>query len=263
MIKKYIWSLIFMSVVTGMCFSQGLGIGASERSLFSVGCGIIATNNIFRITRTYQSEQIAPDFAAGKKDFSSKKLTIDTNCNDIGGYLFFDATYAEMDVSFATGKAACSMKGRLFDAIKMGVSVYGKYPIVLNSLGFTISPIAGIQYDIALDATTRHGNKVVAGNTEEKAGILIYTGKENGHSKYRSGTVNDINALMIKFGASARYPVSDKFYFDTQFLWGILLYNTLIDSNERDRKDSFESLGYEEKYLFHGTTFKIAVGYVL
>lgn len=77
----------------------------------------------------------------------------------IGGFIFFDVTYAELNVSFAYGSISNLSYNTLLNkekevdkeklsAMQFGFSLLGKYPINMGKL--TIFPLFGVDYNIVL-----------------------------------------------------------------------------------------------------------------
>jgi len=89
---------------------------------------------------------------------------------DIGGFVFFDAKYAELDFYFAYGrfspvfeKSFRILKGVVGDILdgnmtQLGFSLVGKYPIDLGKL--TVFPLAGISYNIVLSMKNDNGDSI-------------------------------------------------------------------------------------------------------
>jgi opacity protein-like surface antigen len=81
-----------------------------------------------------------------------------------GGFIFFDVTYAELDVNFAYGSLSYVTKdyesgektnsdNTSGTALQLGFSLLGKYPINLGSI--TIFPLVGVDYNIVFSAKTK------------------------------------------------------------------------------------------------------------
>jgi hypothetical protein len=80
-----------------------------------------------------------------------------------GGFGFFDATYAELDVSFAYGMINFIIDEPGFkyngdgNLLQLGFSLLGKYPISLAALPFTLFPLLGVDYNLALSGKDPDG----------------------------------------------------------------------------------------------------------
>jgi len=142
--KKVLMSLVLLTMVTASAvFAQGISLAAGGGLLldWSVNNGI-------------------------KVEYHGESLSISLDNLSFGGFGFFDATYAEADVSFAYGSLTGTEKGRIGShsasgteekesALQLGFSLLGKYPIKLG--GFTIFPLLGFNYNIVLSAWDKNG----------------------------------------------------------------------------------------------------------
>jgi hypothetical protein len=148
-----------------------------------------------------------------------------------GGYIFFDASFAELTVEFSGGKLVGSLpNGWSHTALKL--SFLGKYPLNLDSL--TLFPIAGIDYRIILAVMDENGGKWPVSDTRE------------------------YNALWFQFGGGADYSINQTFYLRGEILYGFRLKN----KEEKDDINSARIWGLHAKYkVGRGPTLKIAVGY--
>jgi len=101
-----------------------------------------------------------------------------------GGLGFFDATYAEMDISFAYGSATTvtdipefrgngSVDG---SAVQLGFSLLGKYPIKLGALPLTLFPLLGFDYNRVLSVKDKDGNSADNPGDSSQLGILAGAG---------------------------------------------------------------------------------------
>ena len=145
--KKCISVLILLAIAAGGAFALDLSAGGGL--LF----GLAARNGI-------KAEGTTVDFEGY---IGARNL-------DIGGVLFFDATYAEFDFYFAYGKCfgvfekdfdTDSYKGTPFgkmmkgSMMQLGFSLVGKYPFDLGKL--TVFPLAGISYNLVLSYKNEDG----------------------------------------------------------------------------------------------------------
>jgi len=121
----------------------------------------------------------------------------------IGGFGFFDATYAELDVSFAYGMQklvvtdkwgtgvmawdiVSGMMGNSFEggALQLAFTLLGKYPINLG--GFTLFPLLGADYNLVLSSWNKNGLHDDSKYTMENMsqfGLLAGTGFDLSFSK--------------------------------------------------------------------------------
>ena len=238
-------------------FLAFIGVGAAlsaQDRLFSVGGGLIGVNNWMVFTNTFDKER-SDDTLAG--DSKMSKSTNIGNALDFGGYAFFDATYGEFDLIISGGKAFYGSGGGgdgALDAVKLGLALYGKYPIKIGSSGLSIAPMAGIQYDIVLGAFTAGGNPVQPGNKTKGTGIFVYGGKDD---PAKEGTLMDLNTLSLKLGADARYFFTEQLFLDSQILWGVVFDSTSVAGLRQSLKDA----DAKTDIFTHGVTFKLGLGY--
>jgi len=148
-----------------------------------------------------------------------------------GGYGFFDATYAEMDVSLAYGSITYvydypGHKGTESggSAIQLGFSLLGKYPIGLG--GFTLFPLLGADYNLVLSSKDRNGRPEDNPGDASQFGLLV--------------------------GAGLDFPLSGAL-----FLRGETLFHLRFPS--KDMKDT--ASGGASTTLGMGPRIKIGVGY--
>jgi opacity protein-like surface antigen len=150
----------------------------------------------------------------------------------IGGFGFFDATYAELDVSFAYGSATY-----VYDfpgtndnedggsALQLGFTLLGKYPIDWN--GFTLFPLLGADYNLVLSSKDKNGKPEDNPGDNSQFGILA--------------------------GAGLDYPLSSAL-----FLRGEALFHLRLPS--KDAKDAAKQSGGDTTFGM-GPRIKVGVGY--
>jgi outer membrane protein W len=101
-----------------------------------------------------------------------------------GGFIFFDITYAELDVNFAYGSLSGVGKdyntGKKSEpvnsgsALQLGFSLLGKYPINLGSL--TVFPLLGVDYNIVFSVKDKDGKKGSNPGYSNQFGLLAGVG---------------------------------------------------------------------------------------
>jgi outer membrane protein W len=154
-----------------------------------------------------------------------------------GGFGFFDATYAELDVSFAYGSltAVADLPGKketgdFGSAIQLGFTLLGKYPI--DWRGFTLFPLLGFDYNVALSY------KDDKGKSEDHPG--------------------DLNQFGFLAGAGLDYPLD--FLSDALFLRGEVLLHLRFPN--KLMKDTATEMGAgTDTTLGVGPRIKVGVGY--
>jgi hypothetical protein len=260
MVKKTLLVLVLAACAAGMAF-------ALPEFKLSAGAGIIGANTWQVVTESWKNEQTASNDFVGKPNPGDIKYTKKTGTHagyDFGGFLFFDATYAEFDVTIGGGKVEIySPNGTgQYDATKLGLALYGKYPFAVGDSGVTIAPLVGAQFDMVLAAKDDFGNAVEKGDKDKDTGVLLYDGKDGTAAKYKNGTVFDYSTIAVKLGAEAKAPLSEKLYLSTQALWGITFNSAAVESWRKAYADFYDSSSTPKLDIFtHGVTFKLSVGY--
>lgn len=193
-------------------------------------------------------------------------MTQSVTQGNFGGFLFFDATWAEFSLLFQgsynsyrevlTGDdgSRSSFAGTGTEAM-MGFSLLGKYPFTLSG-GFTIFPLLGIQYRVALSESRTPDRGTKYDRTGQYA--LAYADTDK-HGKPRS--ISLWNALWIDLGVGLDYALQSGLYLRGELLYGFRL-QTPYETDSVDRSisvthDSDPSMGG----LTSGPTLKIALGY--
>jgi outer membrane protein W len=154
--KKSISILVLLALVTvGGAFAQGFGLSAGGGLLFDYS----ANNGIE-----------ASGFYTG------------TRTTSFGGFIFFDATYAELDVSFAYGSVTGVYDWPVLGSgtedagsvMQLGFTLLGKYPIDLGAV--TLFPLVGVGYNAVLSWSDPDGNKADKPGDMSQFGILAGVG---------------------------------------------------------------------------------------
>ncbi|MDR3324720.1 MAG: hypothetical protein LBS82_01840 [Spirochaetaceae bacterium] len=220
--KKCISVLALATIVAGGVFSQEQETttpAEKKAGLFSAGVGAYLTG----------------DFGGGY-EYTSGSTTRTTKMPYFGGgFLFLDATYAELSFGFFGGGGTTTSErtGRDatttdFSVTGLDIGLLGKYPIALGSL--TVFPIFGINYRVIVGAKT-------AGYEVDKPG--------------------DFSAFWFKFGGGLDYAITNNVYLRGDLLYGIRLANKV-------ENDAIDGRGDDAKTrLGHGIDVKVAVGYKL
>jgi opacity protein-like surface antigen len=181
---------------------------------------------------------ITSDFGGGMEaTFPGGTMTLKMPYFGGGGFLFLDATYAELSFGFAggggtytyeqTGNAGNSGD---FSFTALDIGLLGKYPFDLGS-GLSVFPLLGINYR-AVVALSQDG--------------------------VSSDIAGDFSALWFKFGGGLDYAITNNIYLRGNLLYGIRIANKF----ENDQVDSTKGPGVDASTrLGHGLDVKVAVGY--
>jgi len=151
--KKSISILALLAIIATGAFAQGFSLGGGALLDWSlVGNG-------------------AKISAAGQS------YAMDVQNLSIGGFVFFDATYAELDASFAYGLISAVLEGggtkETEDGdtvLQVGFSLLGKYPIGVG--GFNIFPLLGADYNMVLSYKNKDGQSVDKPGDYSQIGFL-------------------------------------------------------------------------------------------
>jgi hypothetical protein len=254
MVKKTLLVLALAACAAGMAFAQ-------PEFKLSAGAGIIGANTWAHGKFSFKDEQLDADALVGRpgiRDIKYSEATETTPGYDFGGFLFFDATYAEFDVMLGIGKLSPLFD---YDAFKLALALYVKYPFAAGDSGVTIAPILGAQFDMALSAKDAFGNEVKKGDKDKGTGVLLYDGKENGQPKFKNGSVFDFSTVAIKLGVETKAPLAEKLYLSAQALWGITFDSVYMTASKKLVDDFLYDTGTPKLETFtHGVTFKVGVG---
>jgi len=140
--KKVFLFLALLAIIATGAFAEGFSMAAGGGLLFDY-----SLNNGIELKGGGESAYM------GIKNLS------------FGGYGFFDATYAELDVSFAYGSLTLVREengvkapDESASALQLGFTLLGKFPIGLGSA--TFFPLLGAGYNVVLSLKDEHGNSV-------------------------------------------------------------------------------------------------------
>jgi hypothetical protein len=160
-----------------------------------------------------------------------------------GGFVFLDATFAELAVGFSTGSSTITIESPgssdnskgTFSALDF--SLLGQIPFVFDTV--SVFPLLGIDYQLVLSEKDSDGDE--------------YKGPND------NGGPIDFSSLWINLGIGADLMIGDILYIRGEFLYGIRLQNKF----ESDIKDTFKASGFSDAkdILGHGPSAKLAVGF--
>jgi len=210
--KKVVLALLMAALLAGSAFAEE---SSTEGSWMSAGAGgffDFSGNNGFKDDGNY----------LGARNIS------------LGAYLFFDLTYAEIDISYAYGKISGVVEGDYKDYIdksfidsrmwQLGFSFLGKYPFELGD--FTIFPLLGFNYNMIL-------SHIKAGEAQSDPGKRSQFG--------------------ILAGAGADFDLTDNLYLRGEGMFH-LRFPSKFWQELADARDASTTLGM-------GFRMKLGVGY--
>jgi hypothetical protein len=155
-----------------------------------------------------------------------------------GGFVFFDATYAEVSAGFFVGSATLKenkegerQPSEVLSYIGLDLGLFGKFPIGVNYI-LSVYPLLGASYRLILSATRPDGTEY---ETEDE------------HD------AKDFNAIWFHLGGGMDVSFTDYIFMRMEVLYGVRLPNTAENDLLAEKPDS--------KILFgHGPMVKMALG---
>ena len=159
-----------------------------------------------------------------KYEFGNEnKYSLGYDVMSFGGFLFFDLSYAIIDINFAFGSIGmvCKENGKRIDFVdnerqagnmtQLGFSILGKYPMEMGSI--TFFPLLGINYNMVLTLKDKNGE------TQQE-------GDDNGE-------LVDVNpSTWNQFGILAGIGLDFPFN-DNLFLRGQVLFQMRLPTSDR------------------------------
>ena len=156
--KKIVLALLMAALLAGGVFADGL-LSAGGGLLFD-----LSGNNGFKNGDAYY----------GMRNTS------------FGGYAFFDATFVEVDVSFARGSLTAveeaegvSISENFGSTMQLNVSLLGKFPI-FHLLNVSLFPLIGINYNMVFSLKDPGGTSYSDPGDMSQIGILGGIGADFG-----------------------------------------------------------------------------------
>ena len=172
-----------------------------------------------------------------------------------GGFVFFDAAYAELTLGVFHGggkmKSTTTLGGQSVPTMPntevdisgtyLNIGLLGKYPFALSNK-LSLFPLLGLEYDVCLSVK-----------------------KEGAGSDQTDGSAGDYNMLWFKLGAGVDFDLTEKIYLRFEALYGIRLeaeFEKDMVSAAKAQAASMNIAGADvNARLGHGLTAKLAVGY--
>jgi hypothetical protein len=173
----------------------------------------------------------------------------DTTSMGGGVYGFFDATYAELNVGLLFGKMGADNPSAVnpddpANTLAMRFGLYGKYPITLSKM-FTIFPLVGAEYELALSAAKNEGKRDMDFRN------IKYPVSDDTQD---ANAVEALSTAWFKTGVGMDTHFTDHIFMRMELLYGIRLNN----KNEKYLLDIRPDADFA---IGHGGDFKIAIGY--
>jgi len=216
--KRIVMVLLALALVTGGAFAQDFKLSAGVGGLFGM---------------SFETNEISDDVMYYSNTFTG-----------FGGYAFFDATYAQVQVGYLNSTRSIDAKvggakqnmgdNYVYNFINLGV--YGKYPFALTDK-ISLFPQIGIEYNLLSTVTV-------------------------GGKEYTVTNKSDWENLWLKAGAGLDIGLTEQLYLRIEALYGIKFDN----ESDKKGKDNMEDMAklYDKKFtrgLENGFTAKLAVGW--
>ncbi|MDR1287174.1 MAG: hypothetical protein LBK08_06160 [Treponema sp.] len=189
--------------------------------------------------------------------------TQDISQFNYGGFVFFDATYAELSVSIQSGVNTWeqlldqvlpdlkSDKGKGWETM-MGFSLLAKYPFTLTSR-LSLFPLAGVEYQVSLVQK----RSLSADNRVYNRTNGIY---EKNKDK-KALKLSDWNSLFINIGAGADFNLTPGLFIRGEILYGFRLMTPWEKDGLTQLQDTIHNHDLKLSGLTSGPSFRIGLGW--
>ena len=175
-------------------------------------------------------------------DFGEESGSFRMNHFGFGGFVFLDATFAELTIGLMGGPTRSTSEisfmglsdGETYDGsfMAMDVSLLGKFPIHVGG-GSTVFPLLGFGYNLVLSASDEDGNDVFEGNDQHSAA--------------------DLSAFRIKLGVGGDFNLSQNVFFRASLL-GYYRFASSFHNDMADLPDVESEGGF-------GGIVRLAIGF--
>jgi len=191
----------------------------------------------------------------------SERMTQQVNQINYGGLVFFDATYAELAIIIQGASNNYNEVMRRNNAMvprdgngwetTLGFSLLGKYPFALTER-FTIAPLLGIDYQIALMERRRLTGGIVYDRTN---------GVEEQDKNGKAFNLSTWNSFWINVGAGLDFNITKVFYARGELLYGFRLMTSYESDGLEQMKDLLNDNSPKLTGLTSGPSLRLVVGY--
>jgi opacity protein-like surface antigen len=249
MIKKVLTA--FLAVLPGMAV---FGVDIP----LNVGGGGLVGGLFTRYTLTAEGNIVVPVDVVSTQEI---------NQVNYGGFLFVDTTWVELDLALQGGSttwqerySANTKDGMVLadqptegtgTEAMFGLSLLGKYPFRLNR-GFSIFPLAGVEYQIAL---LEYRDPEIGPNYNRTNRTWEKDSNNNAYS------LSVWNSLLIDIGAGVDLNLYSRLFLRTELLYGFRLQTPYeIDALEKVKKMA-NAPDPKLAGLTSGPTLRLALGW--
>ena len=223
--KKGLLVLVLAAIIAGGAFAlPGFRLSAGAGGLFTtdlIGGGGGYTSPISSINTN--TDMFIPKFAGG-------------------GFVFFDATYAELSLGFSGGNAS------FVTTVNEAVTNTASFPMSLFNIGLLLKfpfggeklqffPLLGIDYALALSVKNENGDTAKNQNGDDIS--------------------SDFSALWANLGFGMDYSFTENIYLRLDALLGV----RMLSKYENDYKEAYKDIMYSIPDMSAGVTVKLAAGY--
>ena len=181
------------------------------------------------------------------------------------GFIFFDATYAELSVLIQGGNSNYT-ENMIFDSsssmgskgsgyeTSLGFSLMGKYPFSINKK-FTWFPMIGVEYQIALTQKREpEDTNIVYDRTK---GSLMEDIDKNGDPY----PISAWNSFWINIGAGLDYYITSSIFLRGEFIFGFRLPTIYENGALEVVENQMNAQNPKLAGLTGGPALKIGIGY--
>ncbi|GHV77915.1 hypothetical protein AGMMS49942_27360 [Spirochaetia bacterium] len=172
--------------------------------------------------------------------------------NGFGLHGFLDGTYAEFNAAMLFVWVTQTLDNPVMEAnthdpymlTQLYFSLYGKYPVDIGTTRWTVFPLVGITYQVALaDQGGKFGDDL--SNMTDAANP----------SHQISPTVDELwNSFWLKAGVGADYHFLEKLFLRAELLYGLKLPNGFEFANAKYWAENLSGLS-------NGVNLSVAIGY--
>jgi len=186
---------------------------------------------------------------------------------NFGGFLFFDATWAEFTIGIQSGshnysETMVAASPSIDDLVNnssgegtetmLNLALLGKYPFILNG-NFVLFPLLGLEYRIALKETRQPKGRRSYDRTDPLRGDTDANGETYKLAAW--------NSLFVVIGAGMDYKFTSSFFLRTELLYGFRLQTPYEADALEKAKKGVNAPNPKLGGLTGGPALKIAAGY--
>jgi hypothetical protein len=243
---------------TGICFFFVLaaaGVFGADFSLSAGGGGLLG----YTFTR-YTLE--ADGFVLGNHFDARVIQKLDQF--RYGGFVFFDATYAEFSITLHNGIGAYQeiqdiesrpeqKKERTDRETMLAFALYGKYPFTLRA-NITVFPLLGVEYQVSL--IQKRSNPMLNGASYDR------TNGEWEHDKNSNHLTHSMfNSFWINLGGGVDFYLTPVFFLRGELVYGFRLMTPYEKDGLEQAKRGFNDDDPRKRGLTSGPVLRFAAGY--